>query len=307
LLNRTLTSPVRYFVAFALVCGALLLQLHSKLDLAEDRLAIGRGAAVSYQLPGPEILRMGALNHRTAASDLVWIHTIFYTAEQMIRRQTASDITLFADSLIALDPHFEPIYAWHNSTRMLVNRLPTHEDVAEANRILRTGLDYFPDNWWFARSIVANHLGNHFPRSPEQRLEDLEEAAHFARVGSQIPGAPPEMTLLATSFQRRVARARANLHEGGRDGDVEGSPEEIAFLIERYFSSHDQRTREFLHRRLVEIGAEEQVVSLTRVLGEQFESQHRRRFPYLSTNLCTAVDPELYLWDGFSIQGGSTQ
>lgn len=276
----------------ALLVAAIYLFLSSHLEMTMIRLASPRSEDSTYTLPGGPTIAAASLNYRTAASDLVWINAILYASDRAQQRRSATEITDFADAITYLDPHFYPIYQWHSATRRMLNVNMTYEDVAEANRILKIGTEHFPRDPRLPFAIAANHLGTRYERTPEERLQDLEEIVHYAQLASERPGATDDVLLLATAYQRRLLRARAGLSEFA-DDSVQASPEELDFLLRRYHLTSDPQTQAFLLRRLHELGADEEVLRQTHEFREQFDRAHRTHFSYLSPDLFTLVEDDL--------------
>lgn len=283
---------VRKTLLVSLAIAAVYLFLSSHLELVMIRHSQPRSEDSTYTLPSGPTIATAALNYRTAASDLIWINAILYASNQIQARRAASEVTDFADSITYLDPHFYPIYRWHSATRRMLNVNMTYEDVAEANRILKIGTEHFPRDYLLPFSIAANHLGTRYERTPEERLQDLEEIVHYAQLASERPGATDEVLRLATAYQRRLIRARQGLSEFA-DESVQASPEELDFLLRRYHLTSDPQTQAFLLRRLHELGADEEILRQTHEFREQFDRAHRTHFSYLSPDLFTLVEDDL--------------
>ncbi|MEE3327742.1 MAG: hypothetical protein VX252_10430, partial [Myxococcota bacterium] len=97
-------------------------------------------------------------------------------------------IARLIDLVTYLNPHVGHAYRF-----AAIWLIQSEEEVREANRLLRRGIEYHPDEWrnWF-------YLGfNHF-----YYLDETEEAAQNLSVASQLPGAPAYLS-------RLVARLRA--------------------------------------------------------------------------------------------------
>ncbi|WP_146618171.1 hypothetical protein [Lujinxingia litoralis] len=296
-----LSPPIRRALGLSALVLTLLAFLHLGLTLTLESTTRRVTHSASYVLPPASTIAVASLNHRAAAADLIWVNAIQYGASRYLSRRSASEATDFAHTIIDLDPRFQPVYTWHNAARTLSTPSVTPDDIAQANVILQRGLKTFPDEWEFARAIAANHIGHTYERPPEEHLADMEEAYTYAKMASEIPEAPPEMLLLATSFQRRVVRARARVE--GRDleeHELQASPEEIAFLMKAYFAAGDPDQQNFLLRRLYELGAGRELVARIEAYQQAFERDHRRR-DYLPPDVFALSDPGLYRPDDIGL------
>ncbi|WP_230467267.1 hypothetical protein [Lujinxingia vulgaris] len=289
-----LTRPIRNSLIFSALVLGLLANLHLGLSLNLESNARRTSQPSRYVLPSAETIAIAALNHRAAAADVVWVNALLYGADRFTMRQSAADATDYADTIIDLDPHFKPVYMWHHATRTQSTTRLTYDDVAAANRILERGLQTFPDEWKFAQAIVTNHIGQRYTRTPEEHLADMEEAYTYARLGSEMEGAPDDMMMLATSFQRRLAKARAAVEgEDPDEAQLEASPAEIAYLMKSYFAATEPDRQQLLLRQLYDLGAGAELVSRIEEYRQEFEREHRRR-AYLPPDVFTLAEPGLY-------------
>ncbi len=164
---------------YAALAGVLLLHLSSHLELVLHRTGPTLTSTPSYVLPSGEILAIASANHRTAASDLVWINAILFTADLYRSRRHTGQITDFADAIVYLDGHFYPVYRWHRSSRIHLNRHVTREDIEEAIRVNERGLEYFPDSWELPQGIALTLIGGRLERTQEERIADLERVVFY--------------------------------------------------------------------------------------------------------------------------------
>lgn len=285
---------IKQTLLFSAIITALFFLLSSHLEMGVIRATQAPGGIGStYVLPEGPTIQTASLNYRTAASDIIWVNGILYIAEQYRRRHGVREITDFADAIVHLDPYFYPVYHWHSANRRVLAIPMTYEDVYEANRILKIGAQHFPNDPRLPFSIAVNHIGNLYHRTPEERLQDLEEIVHYAQKAAELPRATDHMLLFSTAYQRRLIRARAGLSEFA-DDSVQASPEEIAFLTRRYFLATDPNTRRFLLRRLYELGAGEDAVRELQAYRDRFTARHSLEFNYLAPDLYLLVAPSLY-------------
>lgn len=287
---------LRKTILLALIISSIYFFLSSHLELTLYRYNLPGKAASAYILPSASTIQATSLNYKTAAADLLWINTILYTADHAARTRKPAEITDFADTLITLDPYFYPIYRWHSSARIAMNRHLTYEDVFEANRVSKVGMEHFSNDWQLPFSIAANHIGVRYERSPQEQIADLEEAYNHARIASKKPNAPDHLLLLATGLQRRLVRLRAR-HSEDPDSETLSqklSPEELDFLFQSYFQAQDEARQDFLLYRLQELGVEAELLEKIDEYDRNFRKEHLRSAPYLSSDLFSLVENSLY-------------
>jgi len=144
-------------------------------------------------VPEPQVARVLAMGFDSVVSDYYWLKAV-----QMAGGASAPGpeqgayVGRLVDLVTYLNPHVGHAYRF-----AAVWLTQSEQEVREANRILRRGIEYHPDEWrnWF-------YLGfNQF-----YYLDQTEEASRTLSVASQLPGAPAYLS-------RLVARLRA---ESGR-------------------------------------------------------------------------------------------
>lgn len=277
----------------------VLLHLHTHLEMSVQQMHQRTILAEEPRLPSPGQLDALSLNYNTAVADMLWIGSILYSSARRIERQPRTGVTEYADGIIELDPHFRAVYGWHNAFRYGTASGRDLEDRREANRILKIGLDYFPDYWQLARAIVMN---NHdarvrFGLEGREEIEILEEAVHYAELGAEIEDAPPVMTGLALNYRNRLEDARRQADEDpGQTERTEPDTEELNFLVRRYFAADNDEQRRVLRHQLQQLGAEDELIERTTDYEQRFRNAHRTRFGYLPPDTAMLVDTSLYLW-----------
>lgn len=273
---------------YAALAGVLLLHLSSHLELVLHRTGPTLTSTPSYVLPSGEILAIASANHRTAASDLVWINAILFTADLYRSRRHTGQITDFADAIVYLDGHFYPVYRWHRSSRIHLNRHVTREDIEEAIRVNERGLEYFPDSWELPQGIALTLIGGRLERTQEERIADLERVVFYATLAADQLDAPEQVFRLATAYQRRL------LQEKGSDEEIHVSQEEIDFLLRRYYREQNREAQDFILDRLVALGAGDDLARQSRIYTEQFEDAHRLMAPFVPPDLFSLSTVEVF-------------
>lgn len=289
-----------YLAMVVVITWLLLGHLWTHLEL--ERYQNTRFSATDHHhnVPSAANIRAFSLNHETAGADILWLGMLFYASDRRAERLPRSAVTDYADSIVELDPHNAPTYHWHNAFRFGTSISPDDHDLQEANRLLAEGLEYFPEQWQFARSIaINNHSARHrLHRPPSKRLEDLEQAVHYARKGAEIEDAPPEMTGLALSLRDRLDRLRHHVEDSPQTAydDTGISETELNFLFRRYFTADSEQQRNQIRAHLFELGVEEALVEELSNHQHRLSENHRERYAYLPPDAYLMVDTGLYRW-----------
>lgn len=289
-----MSRSTRYalYIAVLVLPFAVFLHLYSHLQL--ERISYHQTYQTADDEPVFPTFAAGTagLNYRTAFSDILWVGAFLHRTEQAEVRRPAPGVTAYADAIIELDPYFHPLYSWHNTFRYTSQPAPTIEDRDEANRILATGLEYFPDDWKLARSLVINNANPRFDRTREQQIRDLEQAIHYAQLGAQAEDAGPEMTGLAINYQNRLAELR----DDDESADDELSERTRDFLVGQYFAADDETQQEFIRNVLEHAGVDDELTDAINRHSREFQATRLDRYPYLTPELFAVIDSTLYQW-----------
>ena len=242
---------------------------------------------------GPEAAA-ASLNYRSAAMDILWMGSILYTSEQLRLRRPARGMTAYADAIAYLDPNFSPIYYRHYAIAFDHLADPTLDDLHDNIRILEQGLQLYPHNWRLTQAYVLSHLRLFRQMEPHIALEGLE-SAHDVLADTISAGDPPPIaTLLLLTVRRYKSDLRSQI-DGTSTDDTIIDPVEIDFYIAQYFRL-DEGQRERIRIQLAALGAEEDLLEQIDAYERDFRRVHLLHYPYLSSDLFTLVDVDLYLW-----------
>lgn len=144
-------------------------------------------------VPKPQVARILALGFDSVVSDYYWLKAVQMAGgARTPGPEQGAYIGRLMDLVTYLNPHVGHAYRF-----AAVWLTQSEQQVREANRLLRRGIEYHPDDWrnWF-------YLGfNQF-----YYLDETEKASRTLSTASQLPGAPAYLS-------RLVARLRA---ESGR-------------------------------------------------------------------------------------------
>jgi hypothetical protein len=280
-MRRALWAVARY----GTLAFFVLLFLHMKVSVKVQRDYRPYIFDATYDLPGPEVLRAVALNHRTAAADLMWVDAVQFVARATVQHRTADDVTYYAESITDLDPYFHKVYSWHSASRMLIAGYPSPEDVEASNDLLEKGLTYFPEDWRLAQEAAANYIGFTRGVDEETRVEQLERGLEFAQRAAEIEGSPDSTVLLAASFQDKLQRYRGGDTAAARSIDTET-------LTQLYLTADSERVRQSILNRLRRHARSEEFVDRLRSYESSFSTTYNASsLSYLPRNLFMSVSP----------------
>lgn len=173
------------FLAVVLATGFI----HQRIPITPESEQSGR------LVPQPEVAQILSLGFESVVSDYYWLKAVQIAGGARTPGPEQGDyIARLIDLVTYLNPHVGHAYRF-----AAVWLIQSEEEVREANRLLRRGIENQPEEWrnWF-------YLGfNHF-----YYLDEPEEAARNLAVASELPGAPAYLS-------RLVVRLRAE--SGGLD------------------------------------------------------------------------------------------
>ena len=214
----------------AVVCGTGV--IHARIPPTTDA---QRGEAF---VPDPAIARVLSLGFDAPLADYYWLQAIqAIGGDTRITAELGNHLGKLIDLVTTLDPWVDHPYRF-----AAIWLTESEENVREANRLLRRGIAYHPDEWrnWF-------YLGfNHF-----FYLIENEEAAEALEQASRLPGSPrylPRLVARLRSQTADLAVAEVFLRELLRDAEDESARAEYQnaldeIEIEKKARSLD-RTRE---------------------------------------------------------------
>ena len=222
---------------------ALGLLVVAALSLVEAQRPDHRRAAELAFLPKGEYLKVAVLGYRQAAADLIWIKAVQHLGERKPSAQSYLWAYHAADVLTDLDPKFAMAYQSVGTILGVWAERPK-----ESIAILTKGMQHNPTVWelpfyvGYVYFYVLNQPG---------------DAAKYFQIASELPGAPEYLPRLA---------ARMTVEGGDHDAALE-------FLQRLYAQTTDERLREGLQRRALEVQAERGIRQL-----EEAVRRYAKRF-----------------------------
>ena len=161
-----------------------------------------------FVLPAPGAARMLAAGYTEAAADAVWARSLVYHGEKFAKKLDSKNLHAYLDALTTLDPMFRSPYAWSGYAVAFAHwsGIPQPADLDYAVRLLRLGLDRFPDDPEL-HGILGYQLYYELPRwvkDPEIVLRAKVEGAEHLRRQAQLGGGPPWLVLSAATALEKL-------------------------------------------------------------------------------------------------------
>lgn len=178
-------------------------------------------------LPGSSDIKPFLFGNAATYANFLWIRTMLYFGGQYETEKDYFWLTSMIDMVTKLNPYFYPAYEFAGVM------LP-HEsnDVDAARIILDRGVTYLADK----RFIIPFYMAWIY----HEKMNDPETAAHYMKIASSHPEAPPfysafTATLLNRSDQKNIA---------------------LAFLESAYYSSQNPAVKETIVDKLESFGVD---------------------------------------------------
>ena len=196
--NKAKRIPRPRSGAYSLAClagtGFIFLAVVAATSFVHARISDGPELPPNGNLvPKPQVARVLSLGFDSLVSDYYWLKAVQVVGgARTPGPEQGAYIGRLVDLVTYLNPHVGHAYRF-----AAVWLTQSEQEVREANRLLRRGIQYHPEDWrnWF-------YLGfNQF-----YYLDETEKASKTLTTASQLPGAPAYLP-------RLVARLRA---ESGR-------------------------------------------------------------------------------------------
>ncbi|TKB76778.1 MAG: hypothetical protein E8D45_05695 [Nitrospira sp.] len=222
---------------------ALGLLVVAALSLVEAQRPAHRRAAELAFLPKGEYLKVAVLGYRQAVADLIWIKVVQHLGERKPSIQSYLWAYHAADVLTDLDPKFAMVY---QSVGTILGVWADRPE--ESIAILTKGMQHNPTVWELPFYVGYDYF---------YVLNQPGAAAKYFQIASELPGAPEYLPRLA---------ARMSVEVGDHDAALE-------FLQRLYAQTKDERLREGLQRRILEVQAERGIRQL-----EEAVQRYAKRF-----------------------------
>lgn len=213
------------------------------LALVEAQRPAHRRAAELAYLPKGEYLKVAVLGYRQAVADLIWIKAVQHLGERKPSIQSYLWAYHAADVLTDLDPKFAIVYQSVGTILGVWAERPK-----ESIAILTKGMAHNPTVWELPFFVGYDYY---------YVLNQPREAARYFQIAAELPGSPDYLPRLA---------ARMSVEAGDHAAALE-------FLQRLYAQTRDERVREGLQRRMVEVQADQGIRRLEAAV-QQFKARY---------------------------------
>jgi hypothetical protein len=265
---RHLSATFRQFLVNIGLVAAITLFLLFKVGATTLRRDTAPDEHLFY-LPGNAELRVLAGGYREALADLIWVSTVSYFGEHLLRGRRIDYLERYLEAVIALDPKFRRVYKWGGTVVMYNLRTITRASVEASTRVYEAGRRRFPNEWEFPFRIGINYYFELQTDDEAERKQLRRIGAKYVREASLLPGAPAYLAGLAAKMYSKWGQAelaRAHL-------------EEVLVTVK------DPRVREYARTRLADmLKTTEETSSVERPL-EAIAREQRKKYPFLGTDL----------------------
>jgi len=244
-----------------------------------------------YYLPPPSWLPVLSLGYQSALLDLLWIRALVYVGDEFGHAGAMRYVFDYTESMLVLEPDFEPTYHWIASAGLYQTAEITRDDLLRTVALLERGVERLPNSGQLQWDLGATLA---FESSPfaiddaerdEWRLQGLEHLMIATRLGA----APPWMALSSASMLMRVgANERAVEH-----------------LEEMYATIDDVAVRDSIAARIADLRGESYSAAFIDE-ADALEDARRREFPYAHPHMYFLVgsrppiDVDSSLREGFA-------
>jgi hypothetical protein len=272
---RSLLPPRPLFSSLILVALAVLAAATS---LAHRRAEALRSAQADVDahvvVPSPRAARFLSLGENELLADLMWARTLVYYGEGLVKHTGMPDVERLIALINALDPWWRHPYLWGAYATTFRLQVPTQEEFQSSVAILRRAIDRFPDDWEFAWMLGNRLFWDLRPADPETQARLREEGAFYIERAMHLPGAPPNLPIMAAAMRTKLGQKERALRE----------------LREMILNADDDQARRELFARYAEMrGAEDSdLLAEARSLDQAW----RATFPYAPRSFYILVGPD---------------
>lgn len=227
-------------------------------------------------LPPPDDLLSMSLGYREALADLIWIRAVVFAGSELVGEHFMW-VGDYLEAINYLAPTFKRPYSWGGKITIYTGKTPGRENIDVAERILREGLERFPEDHEMLFSLGMILRIERTPArgyTPEEIAAGEAESVALIRKAAAF-GAPALVRQLAASFI-------------DEDADQELK---ISFLEEQLLTTENERHKRYLRDRLEQLGVADNY-ERTVALQQAFNAERNAQFPYLQDHEYALVRDE---------------
>jgi hypothetical protein len=252
--------------------------------LAEANLRV-RETSDIYVLPPPDQVKTLSLGYNAALADLLWAHVLVSQGLHTFERRRFDNLSLFIDSINALDPTFREPYLLADALFTFQSAQTPREEVLKARAIMERGVATLPldgELWLALGQFVAFIAPSSYLTDPaEQAAWRLEGARMLARA-AELGGSDASISWQALAGAGILGRA------GERDAA-------IRFLRRTLAITDDPELKEQSQRQLEKLTGEQQI-DLGQRKQERIAEIWRHELPFVHPTLFLVLGPPFDPW-----------
>lgn len=174
-------------------------------------------------LPTGKFLKVIALGYDELIADVIWVKAVGYFGGHLLTDRQYTWLYHMLDLVTTLDPQYQ--YPYHFGGIILSIEV---EQVENSNKLLKKGMEHFPEVWQFPFYIGFNYF---------YHLGELSTAARYLAIASQLPGHPKYLPQLT-----------ARLYD--QSGEKENA---VQFLQVMYSNIEDENMKKQIKERIEKI------------------------------------------------------
>ncbi|HVV84372.1 MAG TPA: hypothetical protein VHE35_14995 [Kofleriaceae bacterium] len=220
-----------------------------------------------------------SLGYREAWADYLWMRALTYFGSD---DNTASSTRQLVEAIVALDPHFQRIYAWGGLAMSAVGTGASEDDYLAAIHVLERGAALFPDDYRIPLYAGQIYVTNLHSDDPAKERAWQAAGARWLERAVRVPGAPKGMATLAAHLRTKL---------GQREQAIRGLRELILY-------TNDPAQRDKLVKKLASLqGTSSDAIDYELwVAARRFQDAWDRERPELPPSSYILIGPPLPTW-----------
>jgi hypothetical protein len=225
-------------------------------------------------LPTPAAARLLSLGHNELFADLAWIRTLVYYGDGLVQNHGMPDVEKLILLINRLDPWFRRPYYWGAHATTYRTQTPRPEEFLASVAILRRAVARFPTDYEMAWLLGLRLFFDIKSDRPEEQARLREEGAMYIERAMRLPGAPPDLPVLAASLRTRLGQKERALRE----------------LREMILTTEDDNARATLEAKYATL-ANEAASSEIGGAAKKLEAEWKANLPYVPAALYFVLGP----------------
>jgi hypothetical protein len=226
--------------------------------------------------PAPASARIVSLGYREALADLLWVRALGYVGGDDDR---ASSTRQLVESIVALDPRFQRIYAWGGLAMSAIGTGAAEADYLAAIAVLERGAREFPNDFRIPLYAGEIYVTNLHTDDPDKARAWQTAGARWLERAVRVPGAPKTVATLAAHLRTKLGQREQAIRD----------------LRELILYTNDREQRDRLVKKMAQLqGSSSDAIDyeLT-VAARRFQEAWDRDRPELPPTMYLLVGPPL--------------